>query len=170
MSKHTITPKTKVAELLDNFPELEDELIAIAPEFVKLKNPILRKTVAKVATLEQAARIAGLEISQVINRLRKKAGIEDIIEINEGKPMQFDEFEISTEAIQETFDARPIIATGEHPMHDVIAKMNALEKGRILELITPFVPIPLIEIGKNRGLSVRYIKESEDFVRTYFRN
>lgn len=170
MSKHTITPKTKVAELLDNFPELEDELISIAPEFAKLKNPILRKTVAKVATLEQAARIAGLEISQVVNRLRKKAGIEDIIEINEGKPMQLDEFEINADAIQETFDARPIISAGEHPMHDVIAKMNSLEKGKILELITPFVPIPLIEIGKNRGLSVRYVKESEDLVRTYFKN
>lgn len=170
MGKHPLTPKTKVAELLNNYPELESELIEISPDFAKLKNPILRKTVARVATLEQAARIAGLEVSQVINRLRKKAGIEDLIEINEGKAMQFDEFEINPGTIQESFDARPIIAAGEHPMHEVITKMNSLEKGKMLELITPFVPIPLIEIGKNRGLSVRYIKESDVVFKTYFKN
>jgi len=37
MKKHPITPKTKVAELLENYPSLEQELIDIAPEFSKLK-------------------------------------------------------------------------------------------------------------------------------------
>ena len=41
--------------LLEHCPELEDELLALSPAFAKLKNPILRRTVAKVATLCQAA-------------------------------------------------------------------------------------------------------------------
>ncbi len=170
MKTHPITPKTKVAELLNHYPHLEDELIAIAPEFSKLKNPILRKTVAKVASLEQAARIAGINVGELVNKLRKSAGIEDIIEINEGDKMVFDEFEIVGSSIQESFDARPIIESGGHPMHEVISKMNALGNGKILELITPFVPIPLIEIGKNRGLAVKYVKASDDVVKTYFYN
>ena len=52
-SKITISPKTKVGELLDAYPELENVLMAMSPAFEKLKNPILRKTVAKVATLQQ---------------------------------------------------------------------------------------------------------------------
>jgi hypothetical protein len=47
-----ITPSTRFAEMLDNYPELEDTLIGIAPSFKKLKNPFLRKSVAKVATLK----------------------------------------------------------------------------------------------------------------------
>jgi len=124
--------------------------------------------VAKVASLEQAARIAGINVSDLVNRLRKSAGIEEIIEINEGEKMVFDEFEIVDNAIQESFDARPIIEAGEHPMHEVISKMNALDSGKMLELVTPFVPIPLIEIGKNRGLAVKYVKDGNDIVRTYF--
>lgn len=49
-----ITPQTKVGELLDAFPELEETLFSLSPKFKHLKNPMLRKTVAKVATLYQA--------------------------------------------------------------------------------------------------------------------
>jgi len=50
-----LTPATKVADLLESWPELEEVLIAHAPAFRRLKNPVLRRTVARVATLEQAA-------------------------------------------------------------------------------------------------------------------
>ena len=44
-----ISPKTKVGELLDAYPELESVLMEMSPAFEKLKNPILRRTVARVA-------------------------------------------------------------------------------------------------------------------------
>ena len=53
-----IDESTKVAALLDSYPELEDVLIGIAPPFKKLRNPILRRSVAKVASLRQAAAVA----------------------------------------------------------------------------------------------------------------
>lgn len=45
-----ITPSVTAHELLEAYPELEDVLIGIAPPFKKLKNPLLRKSVAKMAT------------------------------------------------------------------------------------------------------------------------
>ena len=69
-----IRPSTKVAQLLDAYPELEDVLIRMAPPFKKLKNPILRKSVAKVATLKQAAIAGRLDLSSMINQLREAIG------------------------------------------------------------------------------------------------
>ena len=69
-----ILPSTKVAQLLDAYPELEDVLIRMAPPFKKLKNPILRKSVAKVATLKQAAVAGRLDLSSMINQLREAVG------------------------------------------------------------------------------------------------
>lgn len=69
-----IHPETKVGALLDAYPELEAVLISIAPAFEKLRNPILRRTVAKVATLEQAARIGGVRVRDLVNQLRQAAG------------------------------------------------------------------------------------------------
>jgi hypothetical protein len=45
-----ITPSTKVNDLLDAYPEIEEILIGIAPPFKKLKNKFLRKSVAKANT------------------------------------------------------------------------------------------------------------------------
>jgi len=43
-----ITPKTKVLQLIEGYPKLEDILIGYVPAFEKLQNPVLRKTVAKI--------------------------------------------------------------------------------------------------------------------------
>ena len=75
-SKITISPKTKVGELLDAYPELEHVLMAMSPAFEKLKNPVLRKTVAKVATLQQVCIVGGVNIDEMIRILKKKRGSE----------------------------------------------------------------------------------------------
>ena len=69
-----ILPSTKVAQLLDAYPELEQVLIRMAPPFKKLKNPILRKSVARVATLKQAAIAGRLDLSSMVNQLREVIG------------------------------------------------------------------------------------------------
>ena len=57
-----ITPKTKVLQVIEAYPQLEEVLIGYVPAFVKLKNPILRKTVARIATLQQAAAIGNVKV------------------------------------------------------------------------------------------------------------
>ena len=70
IQKLIITPKTRVGELLDTYPELEPVLMELSPAFKKLQNPVLRKTVAKVATLQQAASLGNIPVTEVINTLR----------------------------------------------------------------------------------------------------
>src|SRR5690606_19201848 len=69
-----ISPKTKVLQLIETWPQLESVLIDYVPAFSKLKNPVLRKTVAKIATLQQAAAIGNVKVEDLINRLRKEVG------------------------------------------------------------------------------------------------
>ncbi len=61
-TKPSITPNMKVAEFLKHYPELESVPINMAPAFAKLKNPVLRKTVARVATLGQAAAFSMIQL------------------------------------------------------------------------------------------------------------
>ena len=64
-----ITAKTKIDELLKQYPFLEDFLITLSPKFKGLKNPIMRKTMGKVATLEMAAPVSGLNLDKLISSL-----------------------------------------------------------------------------------------------------
>jgi DUF438 domain-containing protein len=64
-----LNAKTKIDKLLKQYPFLLDFMITLSPVFKNLKNPVMRKTVGKVATLEKAAAIGGLEIASLISSL-----------------------------------------------------------------------------------------------------
>ena len=69
-----ITPKTKIAELLSAYPQLEEKLVKMSPAFEKLKNPILRKTIARITSLQQAAMAGNINVGDLINKLRQEVG------------------------------------------------------------------------------------------------
>ena len=73
-TKLIITPQTKIAELLDAYPDLENVLIDLAPAFKKLQNPVLRKTVARVTSIRQAAAIGKIPVETVVNKLSGLTG------------------------------------------------------------------------------------------------
>ena len=173
MSNHSkdadfdITPDTKIASLLNNYPELKDVLVDIAPAFTRLRNPILRKTVAKITNLRQAAKIGEVELGNLINQLRKATG-KEVLEIDEeqnvvhGKPDWFD-----PEKVVKSFDAREMIESGGHPLDKVLTDIKGLEKNSIYTLVTPFLPAPLIEMVNHKGLATWTEKSSENEFSTY---
>ena len=163
-----ITPKTKILQLIEAYPELEDELIGFVPAFKKLKNPVLRNTVAKIATLQQAAAIGNLKVEELINYLRKKVGQEIISEeggsqYNTNKPSWF-----SPEQVKRSFDAREMLSRGEHPVAQVMEDLKNLDKGSVYCLSAPFLPAPLIDKATSLGAQHWIIREGEDAYLVYF--
>jgi DUF438 domain-containing protein len=75
-----LTAKTKIDNLLKQYPFLLDFLVTLSPHFENLKNPLIRKTMGKIATLEKAAGIGGLDVESLISALTaeidKKTGID----------------------------------------------------------------------------------------------
>lgn len=168
MNNLIITPKTKVLELIETYPELEDVLIEIAPAFKKLKNPVLRRTVAKIATLQQAAAIGNVKTETLINRLRQVVGQDLIIgdsstQYNFKKPDWFDD-----EKIAKRFNASEMLAVGEHPVNQVIADLNHLEALEIYLLIAPFLTAPLIDKATSLGLKHWIDKRNDEEYYIYF--
>ncbi len=168
-SDFRITPETKIGKLLEKFPQLEEVLMEMAPEFKKLRNPILRKTIARVASLRQVAAAGRVPLSELINRLRKEAGIQDIFVsdelseiVTEERPSWF-----SDSRVIRHLDARPMLDRGIQPISRVFDEAKDLKKGEIYELITPFLPAPLIERAKKRGYLVWVDREEDEKVKTY---
>ncbi len=165
-----ITPKTLVGEMLEVFPQLEDKLIEIAPVFKKLKNPILRKTVAKVATLKQAATIAEISVGDLINTLRKEAGLDQLEIAETGDASKERPAWLNPEKIKFTYDASIDLENGIHPAAKVTKEILQLENEDIYTLVTPFIPAPLIKIVEERGYNVYSEKIDEGTVNTYIIN
>ncbi len=158
-----ITPKTKVLELIETYPELEDILIEYAPAFKKLKNPILRKTVAKIATLQQAAAIGNVKTEELINRLRKEVGQELVFgEIGTKYIYQKPDW-FSEEKITARFNAAEMLTAGEHPVNQVLADLKHLEEGEIYQLTAP-----LIDKATSLGLKHWIDNKKEEELFIYF--
>lgn len=165
-----ITPDTKVGTLLANYPHLENFLIEMSPVFARLRNPILQRTVAKVATLRQAAEIGGLPLATMINSLRKAAGLEETITGGETGSNNADKPDwIDFSAVAKSLDAGPILEKGEHPLGRVMNELKELEPGKIYELITPFIPAPLIDMAKGKGYLAWTKSEGSEKFLTYFK-
>ena len=168
--KLDITPQTLVGVLLKTYPNLEDKLIEIAPVFKKLKNPILRKTVARVTTLKQAAVVGNVSLAKMINELRKEAGLEEKDEIEEffenikEKPYWIEENKIIKE-----YDAREDLENGIQPAAKVTKDILQLKEDELYLLVTPFVPAPLIEIMENKKFQTYTLKIEEDLFKTFVR-
>ena len=62
----TITPKTTVHTLLKEHPFLLDFLAGYHPEFKKLTNPVLRRTVGRMATLDAVAQQGNVPLNQLM--------------------------------------------------------------------------------------------------------
>ena len=153
MEKLIITPKTRIFELLQAYPELEDLLISLAPEFKKLKNPVIRNTVAKVANIGQAATIGGLNVEEMVNRLRERVG-QGNLEYQEGAGTIYvtdcpDWFR--KEAVVQSIDIRDMLNRGEQPVHEVLSAVKKLKEHEILEVIAPFLPAPLLDKAISLG-------------------
>jgi hypothetical protein len=170
-AEKAITPDTKVDRLLKDYPHLEPVLIKLSPAFAKLRNPILRKTVAKIANLRQAAQIGHISVGKLINTLRREAGLEVIASTETESPENDTEEPawVKERTIRESFDAREMIEAGGHPLNKVLEDVEKLGDEEIYELITPFLPAPLIELAQNRGYDAWSKQEREDLVKTYFK-
>ena len=164
-----ITPDTRLAALLEARPELEETLYGLSPAYKKLKSPVLRKTVGRVATLRQVARVGDVPLGRLINTLRSAAGMEAVsAEASDGEEGGAAPGWVAAGEVKQTLDARPLIEQGEHPMGQVLKELPELASGELFLLETPFLPAPLIDMAREKGYRAWSENVGEDHYRTWF--
>jgi len=164
-----ITPSLTVHNLLETYPQLEEELIGIAPPFEKLSNPFLRRSVAKIATMKHIASVGGVPLDDLIAQLRQAVGQQESAE-------SYDEQEYFNEQPDWFSPEKVVLSIDEDKVEDkdkmtlvvVLHEAKEVQGGEIIELVTSFLPAPGIDILKSKGFKVWTMKESEELIRSYF--
>ncbi len=173
-----ITKDLTISKMLRAYPETLDVLIEISPHFKKLKNPVLRKALAGRVNVEQAARVAGVDVNLLLEKLNSSIGVtkpgvsltenekEDKMTENniEEKPLE----NINPEKVV-TFDVRPIIDGGKDPLKFILEKIKELKEDETLLLINSFEPVPLYSVLGRMGYSHQTRKEGEVFKIYFYR-
>jgi len=164
-----ITPDTKIGALLDTYPQLEEVLLAMSPSFAKLKNPVLRRTVARVATVRQVAKVGNLTLGKLVNDLRNAVGQDGIgIDAESSKDATTRPDWMDENKVNGSFDARATIDAGQQPLGRIFDGLGDLQAEQIFELTTPFIPGPIIELASNKGFKSWTVHEGDEIFKTYF--
>jgi DUF438 domain-containing protein len=100
-----IDSRTKIDDLLKKYPFLLDFLAGLSPRFAKLRSPIMRKTIGRVANLNQIAGFGDLPLPELLHKIQaeiKRAAKEDVeVDVGGVSPEPIDAREARQEVLKD---------------------------------------------------------------------
>ena len=175
MSAPQVTAETTIARALAADPDLVDRLVAFNPVFRKLRNPILRRTMARLASFADAARVAGVPLQALLdvangthaetppNASPRGAGVQAVV-----APAAPNWVETFDRAVAVSLDVRPLLSSGEDPFAKIMSVVAKFAPGAVLVLDAPFDPAPLRRVLAGKGFSDHAECLAPDHWRVYF--
>lgn len=167
-----ITPDTRISTILSMDGGAVDVLVGISKHFKRLRNPILRKTLAKRVTIRQAAGIGKVSINEFLDQLAR-AGYQVEYPTDQSRiaytPISEEDWRQMGDDQVVTVDARPDIEAGRDPFHRIMEAVKAVPANGFLLVINVFEPWPLVDVMTKKGWRTRLLHE-EGVVKTYFQH
>ena len=100
-----IDSRTKIDDLIKKYPFLLDFLAGLSPRFAKLRSPIMRKTIGRVATLHQVASFGDLPLSELLHKIqaeiRRVTGEDVEVDSGGASPGPIDDKEVRQEVLKD---------------------------------------------------------------------
>ena len=176
MNDKLITADMKIYNIVKKHPSLMEELIAQSPKFKKINNKILFNTMAKIASVRDAAKIGNLDLDELLLSLNRAINKEDeYLKEKESKSLETGEQIINQKDEDYPYwyqekDSFKILDVREveNPYNQIIETADQTLTGEGFCIIQSFEPVPLFNALKKRGFDYASEKISGDEHRAYF--
>jgi len=76
-NKEAIFASSNIKATLDKYPELKPVLVELSSKFKRMQNPALYNTLARFANFNDAAKITGLSVCEILHTMNSFIGTED---------------------------------------------------------------------------------------------
>lgn len=154
--REPILASWKISDVIRQYPQLVDELVAINPTFRLLRNPVMRRVQSRLVTVAQAAQIAGMEPAVLVQALNRAAGLTPpvtpgTVDSNNSATVAVAPPWVETAPVAAEVDARPLQREGVEPFSAIMAAARQVERGQVLRLLNTFEPVPLYDVLGQRG-------------------
>lgn len=70
-----IEAKTVIGAVINQYPFIKDFLVSLSPDYNRLTNPIVFKTMKNIATLDMISKVGGFKVDHLIKLIKQE--IED---------------------------------------------------------------------------------------------
>ena len=160
--KEPILAKSNVKETLDKYPQLKDVLLGFSEKFKKLLNPVMYNTLARFASFNEASKVSGISVCEILHVLNKANGtIEQLQQIAPEcvKETEFDIYSFSKPINWSESDERYIYNNDSMP--ELIEKLSNLKPQENIVLISVKEPVELVKTAVGLEFSVNIEKARE---------
>lgn len=152
-----ISPSDKVSDVLARDESLVEVFVRAAPHFGKLRNRAMRRVMARLVTVEQAARTANIPAERLVRELNAALGLADGRTRSESTPnasrvASSDDRHPGSAPVVE-LDVRDDLRSGREPFSRIMRAVAALRADEILHLRAIFEPVPLFAVLGKRGFA-----------------
>lgn len=146
----------RISAVLARDERLLEVLVSASPAFAKLRNGAMRRTFAKLVTVEQAAKIAGVDAASLVARLNGALGSEPIPRAEPKAevfaPIPTELLTIDSSRIVD-LDVREDLRKGIEPFGAIMDAARALGPTGVLRVRAIFDPVPLYAVFAKKGFS-----------------
>jgi uncharacterized protein (DUF2249 family) len=165
----SVTP-IKASDKLQTLFERDERLIDVvakhSPQLAKLRNSPMRRVMARVTTVAQAARLCKVSPEPLVRELNLVHSIDTAATdatppaaptavADDSSPLP--SFESAVE-----LDVREELGKGGEPFSRIMAAVASLGEGQVLHLRAPFEPVPLFGVMAKRGFGHKTEQHADD--------
>ena len=162
-----ITASERVSDVLARDESLVDVFVRHAPHFSKLRNRAMRRIMARLVTVEQAARTANVPVAELLRDLNETIGIRaasaDAARATE-HVSSADRADATHPASRREaeVDVRDDLRAGREPFSKIMTAVGRLQDDEVLHLRAIFEPAPLFAVLAARGFEHESVSHAPD--------
>lgn len=154
-----VSADDKVSDVLARDDRLVEVFVRHASHFAKLRDSMARRVMARLITVEQAARTANIPVEQLVRDLNEALGFApDQPDPSSKQPIAtFRSTQTSrrpTTAPIVELDVREDLRSGREPFSRIMSAVSDLHDDDVLHLRATFEPVPLFAVLGKRGFLV----------------
>jgi uncharacterized protein (DUF2249 family) len=159
----------RVADVLKADASLIDVFVSMSPAFERLRNPAARKVIGRLVTLQQAARMGGVEIDALLDRLnnheanpsrsggepvtRAPAAAGPVCDVTATVPAHPGALAAIAKSDIVEIDVREELRAGREPFSQIMAARAQVPAGGALCVRATFEPVPLYAVMQKQHLT-----------------
>lgn len=163
-SVNPVQPSDKLQSLFERDDRLIDVIANHSPQLAKLRHSPMRRVMARVTTVAQAARVCKMPVDSLVHELNDVLGIDgaDTPPAASAAPTSDDSEPLPPFTSVAELDVRDELKKGGEPFSRIMAAVATLGDDAVLHLRAPFEPVPLFAVMAKRGFGHKVERNADD--------
>ena len=157
-----IVAGSNIKATLDKHPELKQILINLSPMFKRMQNPALYNTLARFANFNDAAKVTGLSVCEILHTLNNHLGTESKLLKIMPECIKITSDEIEDKSTEITWKESPeLYIYNNNTIEDLIEKTSILSPQENIVIISTEKPNELLKVANGLNFNFNIEKNRE---------